>query len=279
MFLCCFRPKVVSENTTTIGGVFEKYRFRKRIGSGGCSEVWEAKDKQTGKIVAIKRTNNTIESGYMAKEYEITRVIDSVHVIKHVVFIESGDYGFMVMKKYSNTLFDDVVRKLLNSSELRRTAKQIALGLKAIHDAGYVHRDIKPENILMDTYGTCVITDLGLAEKEESMTIRRISGSPSYIAPEVAEGYLRPKEITIGKPVDVYALGIVLYACLTGELPNPPATTTKGIVRNARRLDMKPFIEQLCVDDVLKDFLRRMTDRNPATRATIDEVLSHKFLA
>ena len=190
MFLCCFRPREVNRTTetdiATICTVFEKYRFCKRIGEGGCAEVWEAKDKRTGKIVAIKRTNNKEDSDYMAKEYAIMRTIDSEHVLNPAGIFESGKYGFMVMKKYPSTLFDDIQKKLLNARELRRVAKQIALGLKAIHDAGYVHRDIKPDNILMDNYGTCVIADFGLAEKEDSMTIRKISGTGSYIAPEVA---------------------------------------------------------------------------------------------
>ena len=279
MFFSCFRPKTAGENTTQNDGIYATYKFRTCIANGGCSDVWEAKDRHTGKIVAIKRTDNEEDSGYMAKEYEIMKGIDSVHVISPTDFIESGKCGFMVMKKYSYTLFDDIEKKLLNANELRRVAKQIAIGLKAIHDAGYVHRDIKPDNILMDNYGTCVIADLGLAEKEDSMTIRRIAGTGSYIAPEVAEGFTRPDEITIGKPLDIFAFGLTLYACFTGYLPTPIARTTKRVVRNALRLDMKPYIDELTVNDVLKDFLHRMTDRNPATRATIDEVLSHKFLS
>lgn len=276
---CCFRPKTASENTTQIDGIYATYKFRKCFASGGCSDVWEAKDRRTGKIVAIKKTNNKEDSEYMAKEYAVMRAIDSTHVVKPVDFFETGKNSFMVMKRYRTTLFDDAKKKLLNSNELRHVAKQIAIGLKAIHDAGYVHRDIKPDNVLMDDYGTCAIADLGLAEKEDSMTIRRIAGTGSYIAPEVAEGFIRPDEITIGKPLDIFAFGLTLYACITGYLPTPTAHTTKRVVRNARRLDMTPFIDELDVNNVLKDFLRRMTDRNPATRATIDDVLSHKFLA
>ncbi|AGE49259.1 serine/threonine-protein kinase [Acanthocystis turfacea Chlorella virus Br0604L] len=280
MFLCCFRPKEVSENLTASDDIRTIYKFRKCLAKGGCSDVWEAKDRRSGKIVAIKKTNNTEDSYYMAREYEVMRLIDSEHVVKPDDFIESGKNSFMVMKKYHTTLFDDILKTPLTSGELKRVAKQIALGLKAIHDAGYVHRDIKPENILLDTYGTCVITDLGLAEKEESMTTREIAGSPSYISPEVAEGYaLRDKaRLTIGKPVDIYALGLVLYVCLARELPIPPVRTTKEIIRNALRVKLAPFIDELDVSDVLKDFLHRMTDRNPSTRATIDEVLAHKFL-
>ena len=280
MFLCCFRPKEVSENLTASDDIRTIYKFRKCLANGGCSDVWEAKDRRSGKIVAIKKTNNTEDSYYMAREYAVMRLIDSAHVAKPVDFIESGKNSFMVMKRYHTTLFDDILKTPFTSGELKRAAKQIALGLKAIHDAGYVHRDIKPENILLDTYGTCVIADLGLVEKEESMTTRHIAGSPSYISPEVAEGYaLRDKaRLTIGKPVDIYAFALVLYVCLTRELPNPPAGTTKGIVRNALRLDMTSFINELYVNDDLKDLLRGMTDRNPVSRMTIDEVLAHKFL-
>jgi serine/threonine protein kinase len=106
-------------------------------------------------------------------------------------------------------------------------------------------------------------------------------GTPSYIAPEVAEGVVYPERgmLTVGKPVDIYAFGQMIYSSITGKFAMPASRSTKELVRNNRRFDMTPFIDKLDVSADLKDLLYRMTDRNPISRLTIDEVLEHHFLA
>ncbi|AGE57762.1 serine/threonine-protein kinase [Acanthocystis turfacea Chlorella virus NTS-1] len=286
MFLCCFCPggnteadKAANE-LNNAGGVFQDYKFNSVIGDGGCAAVWEAVEKSTGETVAIKMSASGKYAEWMAKEFSIMRKFDSPHVVRPMAFVESKTASFMVMKKYYASLFDLISNGPIVGKDLKHIVKQIAMGLKGIHDAGYVHRDIKPENILYNKDGTFAIVDFGLAEDEYSMTVRSPVGTSSYIAPEIADGVLHPEKalLTVGKPVDVYALGQVIYGCITQRNAIPQSKSTREIVRNNLRFDMTPFIDELSVGDDLKDLLRGMTDRNPETRATIDEVLAHKFL-
>jgi len=285
-FCACFGPDL--EETKALknakiydesDNIFNKYTFRRLIGEGGSGQVWKAKDILTGKIRAIKLADSV--TGDLAKEYAIMRKIDSPHVVWPLHLFETKYTSFMVMKLYPDCLFENVMAKRMKGDALKDMVKQVATGLKAIHDAGYVHRDIKLENILQDSDGTYVIADFGLAEDVYEMTIKSAMGTPSYIAPEVAEGVVYPERgmLTVGKPVDIYAFGQMIYSSITGKFAMPASRSTKELVRNNRRFDMTPHIDELDVSADLKDLLYRMTDRNPISRLTIDEVLEHHFLA
>ncbi|AGE53629.1 serine/threonine-protein kinase [Acanthocystis turfacea Chlorella virus GM0701.1] len=281
---CCFAPRAkvnAEQKLNDAVSFFQKYKITNKIGNGGTAEVWEAVDKKTGEIVAIKMPNTKVEADWMAREFSIMRKFDSPYVIRPKCFFESKYTSFMVMKKYDGCLFDLIEAGPVEGDELKYIVKQIATGLKTIHDAGYVHRDIKPENILMDKDGVkFVIADFGLAEDEYCMTVRTAVGTGSYMAPEIAEGVLRPDKalLTVGKPIDVYALGQLMYALITRRNAIPQSASTQEIIRNNLRFNMTHYIDELDVSDELKDLLYGMTDRNPVSRLTIDEVLAHSFL-
>ncbi|AGE50259.1 serine/threonine-protein kinase [Acanthocystis turfacea Chlorella virus Canal-1] len=283
---CCFRARSLSgerkaeKKLNEAVGVFQKYKFTSVIGTGGCAEVWSAVDKKTGEVVAVKMANVGKAADFMANEFYMMRKIESPYVLRPEAFMDTKKASFMVMKKYGGSLFDLIETGPILGGELKHVVRQIATGLKAIHDADYVHRDIKPENILIDEHGDFVIADFGLAEDEYCMTVRSVVGTGSYIAPEVVEGVLRPERamLTVGKPIDVYALGQVIYSCITQANAIPQSSNTNEIIRNNLRFDMTPFIDELDIRTDLKDLLRGMTDQSPVSRLTIDEVLAHRFL-
>ena len=95
--------------------------------------------------------------------------------------------------------------------------RQICAGLAAVHARGILHRDLKPANVLLTSDETPRITDFGLAKKldEQGQTVSgAIMGTPSYMSPEQASG-----SKDVGTPADTYALGAILYECLTGRPP------------------------------------------------------------
>src|SRR5436189_4980006 len=111
----------------------------------------------------------------------------------------------------------------MQPKEAARLVEKLARGMEAAHQEEVIHRDLKPANVLLLKDGTPKITDFGLAKKldEASQTQSgAIMGTPSYMAPEQAGG----KPGDIGPAADVYALGAILYECLTGRAPVKAAT-------------------------------------------------------
>src|SRR5262249_46042109 len=107
----------------------------------------------------------------------------------------------------------------------------LALAMQAAHEAGVVHRDLKPANVLLTAAGVPKVTDFGLARQPAAPSGQtqggQIVGTPSYMPPEQASGQVR----RIGPAADVYALGAILYECLTGRPPFKAATVMDTLVQ------------------------------------------------
>src|SRR5262249_14162537 len=113
--------------------------------------------------------------------------------------------------------------------EAAQIVEQVARAIQAAHEAGIVHRDLKPANVLLTDKGEPRVTDFGLAKKADGSGHTQtgaVMGTPSYMAPEQAEG-----KRDVGPPADVWALGAVLYASLTGRPPFQAATTLDTILQ------------------------------------------------
>lgn len=274
---------VIEERHWKESNVFADYDFIKKIGRGGNSEVWMAIEKSSGLTVAIKASLEDAQTrDELVKEFVMYKNFDSPNVLKPKCFYYTETLTFMVMELYENDLLTSIQKiEYFDDSLLRKVVREISFGIKNLHDNEIVHRDIKPENIMIGDDGCCIIGDLGGAEHVDKITLTRLIGTTKFMAPEIVTGFFMPERssFAVGKPIDVYALGQLLYLAITKKHAIP-TVENKSVweMQKIADVNMMPLIDDLDRSECLKDLLRGMLDSNPVRRFTIGEVLAHRFV-
>jgi hypothetical protein len=201
------------------------YEVLAELGRGGMGVVYQARQIKANRLVALKMIRGgdcagTTERARFRTEVEAIARLQHANIVQIYEVGEHEGQPFFSMELCEGGSLD---RKLDSTPQPPRTAaEQVETLARAVHQAhqrGVVHRDLKPGNVLLSADGALKITDFGLAKKLDGPPGQTASGvvvgTPSYMAPEQARG--NTKEI--GPAVDVYALGAILYECLTGRPP------------------------------------------------------------
>ncbi|MGH3085839.1 MAG: protein kinase domain-containing protein [Rubrobacteraceae bacterium] len=222
----------------------ERYRLTEFLGSGGMAKVYLAHDEELGRDVAIKVLHpRFVDDEQFVERFK--REARSAASLSHsnIVAIydrgEKSDGAYYIIMEYlsGGTLKDAILKGApLPARAVVSVTSQVAKALAAAHRRDIIHRDIKPQNILLAESGEAKVADFGIARAGNSTTLTRtggVMGTPHYIAPEQAEGQ------PAGPKSDVYALGVVLYEMLTGELPYD-ANTPLGIMAKQLRGQLRP---------------------------------------
>jgi predicted Ser/Thr protein kinase len=243
----------------TLGAAFPQFELIELLGRGGMGEVYEARQKKLGRLVAIK-----ILPEPFGKSDEYTerflREARSLALLNHPNIVTIYDFGdadglcYFVMEYIDGVDLRRMIEaRTLSPEEALRIVPQICDALQFAHDAGVVHRDIKPANILIDKLGRVKIADFGLAKivrkEARDFTLTgagEVMGTAEYMAPEQ-----RRSSQTVDHRADIYSLGVVFYEMLTGEVPmgkfDPPS-------------------KRVSVDVRLDDVVLRTLEREPERR-------------
>lgn len=217
------------DGTTAAGTVIaERYRLIDRIAGGGMGDVWRAVDEVLGRTVAIKLLRPEYADDEQFRE-RLRREARAASAINDVGVVPVYDFGeierdnapplsYLVMEHVDGLSLSAEVSTLgpLGAERTLLILEQTASALQAAHEAGVIHRDVKPGNILVTPSGDLKITDFGIARASDTVPLTRtgmMTGTAKYLSPEQARG----KEATAAS--DIYSLGIVAYACLTGDVP------------------------------------------------------------
>jgi tRNA A-37 threonylcarbamoyl transferase component Bud32 len=200
-----------------------RYRLDEKIGSGGMSTVYRARDMTLERDVAVKLMHREIaaDSDHLERFRREARAVAQLSHPYIVSVIDAGeDEGrpYIVFEHVEGETLKDRIRRMgrLPVAEAVAYAVEIARALGYAHHRHIVHRDVKPQNVLIDPEGSAKVTDFGIARTldQEGLTADgRVLGTTDYVSPEQALGH------KVTGQSDLYSLGIVLYEMLTGEVP------------------------------------------------------------
>jgi CheY-like chemotaxis protein len=202
----------------------ERYEILATVGSGGMGSVYRARDLELDEEVAIK----TLKHQFVTDETLIGRFKQEIRLarkLSHGNVVRTHDFGqwrgvyYLTMEYVEGITVRELIdtRGRLETSSTLAIGTQVSAALSAAHEQGIIHRDIKPQNLLLDADGVLKVMDFGiarLAEKTSTLTeAGLVVGTPSYMSPE----QLLSEAIDVRS--DLFAVGVVLYECLTGALP------------------------------------------------------------
>jgi serine/threonine-protein kinase len=206
------------------------YEVLSELGRGGMGVVYKARQAGFNRLVALKMLLHGAHADAEQRD-RFRREAEAVARLKHAGIVDVYAFGeldgcpyFSLEYVEGGSLADRLRGRPLPPREAAELIAALAVAVQYAHENGIVHRDLKPANVLLTADGAPKITDFGLAkrlEMEGKTQSGAVIGTPSYMAPEQAEGKTRQ----IGPPADIYSLGAVLYELLTGRPPFKAATT------------------------------------------------------
>jgi serine/threonine protein kinase len=264
------------------GWAIPGYELAGQLGRGAMGVVYKARQVKLDRPVALKvmfgcALDEPADRARVHTEAMAVAQIQHPNVIQIFDVGEHDGIPFLAVEYLDGgTLEAQLAGGPLPVREVVRLGFQIARGVGAAHARGIVHRDLKPANILLTADGVPKVADFGLAKQlgADSNTVSgAILGTPAYMSPEQAAGQVR----RVGPPTDVFALGVILYECLTGVVPFKGDSVLQTIdrVRTAeplefrfRRSDVPPELEAI----VFRCLNKAPTERYPTADALADDL-------
>ena len=256
-----------------------RYELLERIGEGGMSVVYKAKDKLLNRFVAIKilkpefiGDHKFIDS--FRRESQAAASMSHPNIVNIYDVGKEGNIHYIVMELIEGRALSDVIKEQgpMPYPKVISISKQIAAALSFAHKNHIIHRDVKPHNIMMTPNGTAKITDFGIAKAVNAATIvdstDGIIGSVHYFSPEQARGgYVDEKS-------DIYSLGIVMYEMLTGNVPFDGDNPVNIALMHINGEMTPPSEITSGIPPALEHIVMKCTDKYPVNRyASADELI------
>jgi len=264
----------MSENANLMVG---DYRLEKTIGQGTYGKVKlgihiKTNEKVAVKIIEKSQLQSQKQIARLQREIRFLKLLYHPHIVKVYDVIETTECIYIVMEyAVGGELFDYIVaHKRVKEKEARAFFRMVLSAVDYCHKNSVIHRDLKPENLLLDETKSIKIIDFGFGNTYiENGYLDTFCGSPFYAAPEMILG----KKYE-GPEVDMWSLGVILFALLCGHLPFDDA--------NMKELYKKIASGTYTVPDYLMPDARHLISRlitvDPHKRATLDEVMHHRWV-
>jgi serine/threonine-protein kinase len=250
-----------------------RYEIFEELGRGAMGVVYKARDPVIGRFVAIKTVRlGDLGAGYQMEELKtrLVREAQAAGSLSHPSIItifdvgEEDDLSYIAMELVEGMSLEALLesKQFLEESTILHVARQVADALGYAHEHGIVHRDIKPANIMLTKDGRVKVADFGIAKVASSKMTQTgmLLGSPSYMAPEHF----------LGQPLDgrsdIFALGIVLYELITGQLPFPGENLGTLSYKVVHEDVLPPRRLKPTISDTLESIILRALARDPSRR-------------
>ncbi len=248
----------------------DRYTIESKLGSGGMSTVYLARDATLERWVAVKIMHREI-SDQPDQIERFRREARTVAQLSHpnlVPVIDAGDdegHPYIVFEYVEGETLKQRIERMgrLPLDESAAYAIEIGRGLAAAHAARMVHRDVKPQNVLIDAEGRAKVTDFGIARELEADGLTatgRVLGTTDYVSPEQAMGH------NVDARSDIYSLGVVLYEMLTGQPPFSAETLVGVAMKHVNEQMPDVQVRRPQVSSALAAVVDKATFKDPARR-------------
>jgi serine/threonine-protein kinase len=266
------RPQTTGESNVgsfVAGTVLaSRYRIIGLLGKGGMGEVYKAEDIKLSQTVALKFLPDHLQKDSAAlerfhSEVRHARQVAHVNVCRVFDIGEIDGKHFLSMEFIDGDDLSSLLRRVgrLSSERAIEIARQLCVGLSAIHNAGILHRDFKPANVIIDSKGKARITDFGIAGLEEEIARDNLrAGTPAYMSPEQITG----KEVSTRS--DIYALGLVLYEIFTGKQAFTADSIPEMIRKQTSETLTNPSEFVKGIDPLVESVISQCIAKNPKDR-------------
>jgi len=247
-----------------------RYEIVRLLGRGGMGAVYQARDLELDRPVAIKVIRPEFASEpeiiqRFKQELIMAREVTHPNVVRIFDLGSSEGFRYITMEFVAGRDLKDMIRDAdgLDADRAANVLAQTCRALQAAHDAGIVHRDLKPQNIMIDVEGTVKVMDFGIARSTDITGMTRtgqMMGTPDYMSPEQA----------MAKPVDarsdIFSLGIIGYEMLSGELPYTADTPFGSLIKRTK--EKAPSLADIRPDtpDYLRDIVAKCLQIEPDLR-------------
>lgn len=262
----------------------DRYEILEKIGTGGMSDVYKAKDHKLNRFVAVKVLKQEFsENANFVSKFRIEAQAAAGLMHPNIVNVydvgEEGGIHYIVMELVEGITLKKYIEKKarLSVKEAVSIAIQVSMGIEAAHNSHIIHRDIKPQNIIISKEGKVKVTDFGIAKAATSNTITsNVMGSVHYTSPEQARGGYSDEKS------DIYSLGITMFEMLTGRVPFNGETTVAIAIKHIQEEMPSPrdYVSEIpiCVEQIVFKCCQKSPDRRYQSMAELVDDLKKSLI-
>lgn len=254
-----------------VGQTLGNFEILSEVGRGAMGVVYRARQLSLYRVVALKvlPPEFTFNQDYVRRfqrEARSAAQLEHSHIIPVYEVGQENNFHYIAMRFIEGETLRDIIQRegAMSVERVVTFVTPIAEALDYAHQKGIIHRDVKPSNIMVATNGNVYLADFGLA-RDLGMTshtaVGMVMGTPDYMSPEQASG-----EREIGPTTDVYAMGIVIYQMITGQLPFDAKSTMEMVLARLKHAPRPPSDFRSDLPSAVEDVLMRALARDPEHR-------------